>query len=155
MKQKRAAGLSPVKLAGREPNGNSRSSCALEVVLCGGRRIEVRPSSVTCAARRCLGTVRAYATWKSSPPSFDYVCRQNEDATVDVARIPGQSSGDCWSVDCAALRTLQLLPIAANPSRRGACTIIMRSRRFYYRINTGQSASLDPWDFFKSINRCS
>jgi len=33
-----------VKLAMSEhPNGNSRSSCALEVVLCGGRRIEVRP----------------------------------------------------------------------------------------------------------------
>ena len=32
-----------VKLAGREPNGNSRSHSALEVVLCGGRRIEVRP----------------------------------------------------------------------------------------------------------------
>ena len=32
-----------VKLAGREPNGKSRSHAALEVVLCGGRRIEVRP----------------------------------------------------------------------------------------------------------------
>jgi hypothetical protein len=32
-----------VELAGREPNGNSWSSSALEVVLSGGRRIEVRP----------------------------------------------------------------------------------------------------------------
>jgi hypothetical protein len=32
-----------VKLAGREPNGNSRSHSALEVVLSRGRRIEVWP----------------------------------------------------------------------------------------------------------------
>ena len=28
---------------------------------------------------------------------------------------------------------------------------LMRSRRFYYRINTGQSASLDPWDFLNQL----
>jgi hypothetical protein len=32
-----------VELARKESNGNSLSSSALEVVLCGGRRIEVRP----------------------------------------------------------------------------------------------------------------
>ena len=32
-----------VELARRESNGNSRASSALEIVLCGGRRIEVRP----------------------------------------------------------------------------------------------------------------
>lgn len=32
-----------VELARKESNGNSRSNSALEVVLCGGRRIEVRP----------------------------------------------------------------------------------------------------------------
>lgn len=38
--------LVAVKLAGRQSNwnsGSSRSSSGLEVVLCGGRRIEVRP----------------------------------------------------------------------------------------------------------------
>jgi hypothetical protein len=32
-----------VELAGKQSNGNSRSSSALEVVLSSGRRIEVRP----------------------------------------------------------------------------------------------------------------
>ena len=42
-KPKEGSRFVAVKLAGREPNGNSRPHSALEVVLSRGRRIEVRP----------------------------------------------------------------------------------------------------------------
>ena len=57
---KEGSGLVAVELAGKERAGkdrSSRSSSALEIVLCGGRRIEVRPGFDSKTLEQLLGVL--------------------------------------------------------------------------------------------------
>jgi hypothetical protein len=54
---KESGGLVAVELAGKERAGKDRSSSALEVVLSGGRRIEVRPGFDSNTLERLLGVL--------------------------------------------------------------------------------------------------
>lgn len=54
---KEGGGLVAVELTGQERTGKDRSSSALEVVLSGGRRIEVRPGFDSNTLERLLGVL--------------------------------------------------------------------------------------------------
>ena len=54
---KESGGLVAVELSGQERTGKDRSSSALEVVLSGGRRIEVRPGFDSNTLERLLGVL--------------------------------------------------------------------------------------------------
>ena len=57
LRQNESGGLVAVELSGQERTGKDRSSSALEVVLSGGRRIEVRPGFDSNTLERLLGVL--------------------------------------------------------------------------------------------------